>query len=194
MFRRRGIALSIYIALLRGINVSGHRLIKMADLRALCERLGLHRVQTYIQSGNILFESEEEAGVLGSRLEEGIRETFGFEVPVVLRTAAELGRVIQDCPFPAEGLVEGEYVHVSLLAEAPSQEGIDRLRAVSVAPDEFRLVGREIYILFRQSSHKSKLSNALIEQKLRVPATLRNWQTMSKLLELARDMAVSDGL
>lgn len=177
--------MTTYIALLRGINVSGHRLIKMTELKAVCEGLGLERVQTYIQSGNLLFRSAEEALVLRRRIEAAIASTFGFEVPVVVKSASEWEQIIRDCPFPHD-LPEGESLHLSLLVDTPSQEGVDRLLAFPSGIDEFRLAGQAIYIRYRQSSHKSRLSNNLFEQKLGVAATTRNWQTICKLGALAK--------
>ena len=176
--------MTIYVALLRGINVSGQKLIKMTELKRMFADMGFGGVQTYIQSGNVIFESAEEPEPLRRRIEGGIQATFGFSVPVVVRTADELDRIIGDCPYPAAALPEGESLYVALLAEAPSQAGIDRLLAYNSEIDEFRLVGREIYIIYRQSAARSKLTNVLFEQKLGVSATSRNWQTVSKLAAL----------
>ncbi|MDF2628764.1 MAG: cytoplasmic protein [Symbiobacteriaceae bacterium] len=176
--------MGVYVALLRGINVSGHRMIKMTELQRMCEALGLGRVRTYIQSGNVLFESDEERGTLRRQIEAQIEATFGFDVPVVLRTAAEMEQIVAGSPW-APG--EGESLHVALLADAPSPDGVARLAAVDTGSDEYRLVGQEVYLLYRQPSHKSKLSNALLEKKLGVASTLRNWQTVTKLAALARD-------
>ncbi|HLN60655.1 MAG TPA: DUF1697 domain-containing protein [Symbiobacteriaceae bacterium] len=177
--------MTTYIALLRGINVGGHNIIKMADLRTMLERMGLGFVQTYIQSGNVVFQSEEAEEPLRRAMEEEIKRVFGFDVPVALRTAAELRAILARCPYPAENLLPGESLLVSLLAAAPSPEGVDRLGAVSHEPDEFRLLGRELYLLCRQPIHKSKLTNQFFEKKLGVPVTARNWQTMTKLAALA---------
>lgn len=184
MSRLEVVPLGIWVALLRGINVSGHRLIKMAELQRMCEALGLGRVRTYIQSGNVLFESDEEREALRRRMEAQIEETFGFDVPVVLCTVDEMERIIANCPFAAG---EGESLHVALLAEAPPQEGIDRLAAVDTGSDEYRAIGSEVYLLYRQPSHKSKLTGALLEKKLGVAATARNWQTMTRLTAMARE-------
>lgn len=183
---------TIYIALLRGINVGGKNRIKMADLKCAFEVMGLSRVQTYIQSGNVLFESGEEKNLLRSRIEYRLEEVFGFPVIVVLRTAAELKEIIRNCPFSkeevseAEALSKVESLYVSLMLEMPSQEGIEPLNACESENDEYRIIGREVYLLFRNSIRNSKLATNL--QKLNVPATVRNWKTLNKLAALADAM------
>ncbi|SDD12451.1 Uncharacterized conserved protein, DUF1697 family [Paenibacillus sp. UNCCL117] len=179
----------IHVALLRGINVSGQKLIKMAELKRMFEAMGLERVQTYIQSGNVLFASaaEEEAQEpLHVRIEREIERVFGFQVPVVVRTIRDLERVIGQCPFPADSLAEGESLYVALLTQPPTEEGIQRLLACSRETDEYRLARDEVYILCRQGLGKSMFSNNFLEKKLKVAATTRNWQTMNKLAALGR--------
>lgn len=184
--------MTIYIALLRGINVGGHNKIKMADLRRTLETMGLSRVQTYIQSGNVLFESNESEEPLRKQIEHKIEEDFGFPVTVVLRTAVELMWIAENCPFSEEAISEakvsseGESLYVALLLEAPSQEGIERLSAYRSESEEYRIEGREVYLLFRQSIRNSKLANNL--EKLNVPATVRNWKTINKLVTMAKAM------
>ncbi|OGX61611.1 MAG: cytoplasmic protein [Paenibacillus sp. RIFOXYA1_FULL_44_5] len=178
--------MTIYIALLRGINVSGHNKIKMAELRGMLETLGLSRVQTYIQSGNILFESGEGRETLRIRIEDEIRTAFGLSITVVLRTAEELERIIADCPYGNIALREGESVHVSVLTEAPPQKVIDLLADSERDNDEYRINGSEIYFLFRQSILDSKLGKKL--QKLGNTVTTRNWTTINKLAALAKAM------
>lgn len=177
-----------YIALLRGINVSGHRLIKMADLKRMCEEMGLAQVQTYIQSGNVLFTAGEEREALRRRIEQQIAAVFGFDVPVALRTPAELESVIARCPFAPAQLQAGESLYVSFLTEPAAPEGIGRLLATAAEPDQLGLVGEEVYLLYRQPSHKSKLTNSLLEKRLGVPATSRNWQTTCKLAALGKQL------
>lgn len=184
--------MAIYIALLRGINVGGKNIIKMADLKRAFEAIGLSQVQTYIQSGNILFKSDEEEESLRKHIEYEIETVFGFSVTVVLRTAMELEHITQHCPFSqqevseAESSSEVESLYVSLLIQAPSQEGIQRLNAYRSERDEYRIEGREIFFLFHHSIRNSKLANNL--QKLGVPATVRNWKTINKLVVLAKAM------
>ncbi|MGM0876359.1 MAG: DUF1697 domain-containing protein [Bacillota bacterium] len=178
--------MTIYIALLRGINVGGHKIIKMAELKNLFETMGFESVKTYIQSGNVLFKSEVKPEELSERIEQEIRTAFGFLVPVILRTATELEHIIRNCPFPADTLSEGESVHISFMAEFPSQEGIDYLNNFKSEIDEYQIEGKEIHLFFRQSIRNSKLAIHL--QKLGVPATLRNWKTINKLVNMANAM------
>ena len=179
--------MTIYIALLRGINVGGNRIIKMADLKQLLETsLGLSKVKTYIQSGNVLFESNEEADELSQRIEQQINTKFGFQVPVILRTAKEWDQIIDNCPYPEETLLEGESVHLTLLSEIPSQEALDRLTKYQSDLEQYHIQGKEIYLFFRLNFRDSKLPIQL--QKLGVSATIRNWKTTMKLATLAKDM------
>jgi uncharacterized protein (DUF1697 family) len=178
--------MTIYIALLRGINVGGKNMIKMAELKRTFEAMGLGRVQTYIQSGNVLFESEEEAEPLRRRIEHEIKTGFGVSVTVVLRTALELELIIGNCPFAADSLSEGESIQVSLLTEAPSQEKIDLLPDGKSEIDEYKINGQEIYFLFRQSIVDSKLAKNL--QKFGGTVTTRNWNTIIKLAAFATAM------
>lgn len=176
-----------YVALLRGINVSGQKLIKMTDLKQVFEALGLAKVQTYIQSGNVLFQAEEDAGALRRRMEAAIKTAFGFDVPVAVRTIAELEQVVANCPFAVEALAPGESLYVALLAEAPTQAGVEKLLAYkSDAQDEFRLAEPAIYILYRQSMRETKLTNNFFEKKLGVPMTTRNWNTTTTLVRMGK--------
>lgn len=184
--------MTIYIALLRGINVGGKNKIKMSELKSTLEAMGLNRVQTYIQSGNVLFESEEEEEPLRKRMEQAIEAAFGLAITVVLRSSDELKRIAKNCPFSAEEVSgaeassEGEALYVSFLLKEPSLEGIERLGAVKSEGDKYQIEGRDVFLLFHQSIRKSKLANKL--EKLDVPATVRNWKTINKLVALASAM------
>ncbi|WP_409344490.1 DUF1697 domain-containing protein [Paenibacillus sp. MBLB4367] len=178
--------MTIYIALIRGINVGGNKKIKMAELKSSLQAMGLGRVQTYIQSGNALFESEEEAEPLRRRIEREIHTAFGMTVTVILRTAEELNRLIANCPFAADSLTEGQSIHVTLMTETASQKTVDLLSTSERGHDEYHVHGQEIYFLFRQSVLDSKLAANL--QKLGDTATSRNWNTIVKLAALAKAM------
>jgi len=186
----------IYIALLRGINVGGNHMIKMADLKSLLETFGLKRVQTYINSGNILFDTDEKAGKeagqeagqeadeLRKRIEQEIEVGFGFPAPVVLRTAAEWAQIVEQCPFRADELQSGESIHLSLLLQPPAPSEKAAILSLQGYSDEFLIKDQEIYFYFRQSILDSKLLINL--QKLKIPMTMRNWKTVIKLAQLSQ--------
>jgi len=184
--------MTIYVALLRGINVGGHNKVKMAELRSMFESIGLKRVQTYIQSGNVLFDSADEADVLRRRIEQEIDKFFSLSLTAVLRTSLELERIIKNCPFPeevrrdAEASTGVETFYVSVLLEQPTLDGIEQLNGYTSEIDEFRFQNREIYLLLREGVRNSKLANNLF--RLNVPSTVRNWKTMNKLNNLAKAM------
>ncbi|MED0680930.1 DUF1697 domain-containing protein [Aneurinibacillus thermoaerophilus] len=183
--------MAIHIAFLRGINVGGKNKIKMADLREALGKLGLSRVQTYIQSGNILFESDEDEATLRQRIEQEIEKVFGLSIIVIIRTSAELKKMIANLPFSDKQIAEaeassvGECLYVSMLLHEPNAERIEKLKAVD-SNDQFRIVGRDIYLLFHQSIRNSKL--AIQVEKLSVPTTTRNWKTIKKLVALSDEM------
>ncbi|MDP4143408.1 MAG: DUF1697 domain-containing protein [Bacillota bacterium] len=183
--------MTIYIALLRGINVGGKNKIKMADLKKMFEDLGLSEVKTYIQSGNVIFKSNETEEALRNKIEQGIETVFGFSIAVILITAEELENIIQNCPFSkeevaaAEAASDSECLYVSLLLQPPSQENIDRLSTYKSDHDIYHVEGRQVYLLFSNSIRNSKLANNL--QKLDVPSTVRNWKTINKLSQLVKE-------
>jgi len=181
-----------FIALLRGINVGGKNIIKMTDLKRVFESIGLYDVKTYIQSGNVLFNSNEVEESLQIKIEHEIEAIFGFSVTAVLRTAEELGKIISNCPFSKEEISEAESssgaesLYVALLTHIPFQEKIKILNTYRDESNEYRIVGREVFLLFHNSIRNSKLANNL--HKLDVTSTVRNWKTINKLAALAKAM------
>ncbi|MHB8130161.1 MAG: DUF1697 domain-containing protein [Mobilitalea sp.] len=184
--------MTIYIALLRGINVGGKNIIKMANLKRSLESVGFNQVQTYIQSGNILFLSNEDEEVIKNRIEQKIKEDFDLSIPVILRTSTELEWIINNCPFSfdkiteVESKSEVECLYVSLLSKPPTQDKIEKLSTYSNENDLFLIEGREVFLLFSNGVRNSKLANNL--QKLDVTSTVRNWKTINKLVILAKEM------
>lgn len=184
--------MAIYIALLRGINVGGKNKIKMADLKRILTESGLKRVQTYIQSGNVLFESDETEGVLRQHIEQQIETAFGFPISVVLRTEKELRAVTSECPFTKEQVAavdaasDTESLYVAFLMDKPTDQDLERLRKYETDQEQYHILGRDIYLLFTDSVRNSKLATQM--QKLSSPSTTRNWKTVSKLLSLINDM------
>lgn len=184
--------MTVYVAMLRGINVGGHNKVRMTELKSMFQAIGMSRVQTYIQSGNVLFESTDDTDVLRPAIEQEIERVFSLSLTVMVRTSADLRRIIENCPFAeevrtvAQAAAEVETLHVSLLLERPTQEGIEQLSRYSSDVDEFRIVDREVYLLLREGVRNSKLANQL--SRLNIPSTMRNWKTMNKLNTLAQGM------
>lgn len=178
-----------YIALLRGINVGGNKIIKMQDLKAMLLSQGLENVRTYIQSGNIVFESGEVSGDgLARMMEERIRETFGFEVPVIIRTQEELETAIQANPFPLEQQEDYKRLYVSFLDQTPAAGALDKLTPYEDGADKLRVVGKELYTLYEVSVSQSPLFKIQLDKLLGVQLTARNWNTVNKLAALCRQV------
>lgn len=174
-----------YIALLRGINVSGHKKIKMSELKTMFEMLGCSNVQTYIQSGNVVFESENPKE-LESKISAKIQEVFGFEVSVLCRTAEEMEAVITRNPYAETTGFEAEKLYVTFLQETPSEEKLTALQTLTFEPEIYSVSGREIYVYCTNGYGKTKLDNSIFERKLKVKATTRNWRTINKLIEMSQ--------
>lgn len=177
--------MSVFVALLRGINVGGRNQITMPLLHGIFVDLGHTDVTTYVQSGNIVFRSRRQpAAALESAIEAAITTDLGLTVVALVRTAAELSAIRHDNPFLA-GETDPTKLHVTLLKDTPNQDAVDQLVAPTVTPDEYRLRDREIYLHCPNGYGKTKLSNAFWERKLRLPATTRNWKTVTTLAQLA---------
>lgn len=171
--------MTIYIALIRGINVGGHNLIKMQDLRNSLKSIGLGHVQTYIQSGNIVFQSEDKPEKLKLQIEQVIKSEFGFLVPVILRSSTEWEEIIKNCPYAVNSLSEGESIHLALLETEPTKACIQTLLTFKSKTEECYINGKEIYVYLQGSFHRAKLPIQI--QKIGVSATVRNWKTIKKL-------------
>lgn len=178
----RGIEMTKYIALLRGINVSGQKIITMDTLKSMFESLQLHNVKTYIQSGNVIFESsKEQSNLLRESIESQIKTVYGFDVPVIVRTSHELEEIIHHNPFDVKYLVDEEKIYIAFLSNHPTAEAIERLESYKNEIDDFRVIQREVYILCRKGFGKTLFSNNFIEKKLGVSATTRNWDSVNKI-------------
>lgn len=182
----------LYIAFLRGVNVGGKNIIKMAELKHLLELSGLEDVKTYIQSGNILFRSKATEAVLREKIHKEIADAFHISTPVIMRTAGELRGIIERCPFSSEEIIdaasvnEGESLYVSLLSSDLAPETAEEMSICNADGDRSKVIGRDIYLLLRQSIRVSKLAIGL--QKIDIPSTTRNWKTLNKLLAMAEKM------
>lgn len=176
--------MTTYVALLRGVNVGGHKKLPMADLRtALCS-VGCANVRTYLQSGNAVFTSDrEDAAALTREIRAHVAATLGLDVGVLLRTREELAAVVASNPFPVTATA-GAKVHVVFLSANPSPEQWTTVDPASFAPDEFRLGDRAVYVWYPNGAGRSKLTLDVWERRLGVCATARNWNTVTKLLAL----------
>jgi uncharacterized protein (DUF1697 family) len=180
-----GLIMPAFIAMLRGINVSGRNIIKMEDLRRAAEALGPERVETYLQSGNVLFRADGTAKAWGEKLERRLAAEFGLQVPVIARTAGELGNVLTQNPFLTEKNIDLATLHVFFCSAIPAKAGLAGLDGLSLGQDRFAAIGREVYLHCPYGYGKTKLSNAALEKKLSVTGTTRNWNTVTNLAEMA---------
>ncbi|CAI6031625.1 DUF1697 domain-containing protein [Cohnella sp. JJ-181] len=181
--------MTVYIALLRGINVGGNNKVKMAELKSACEELGLRDVRTYIQSGNIVFRSERSESELRELLEELLRGGFGVKKSVVLlRTNAELQRILSDCPFTQAQIEAASQLYVHMLDKPLDEEQAARIGELAAEGEQCVVRGRELYLLLTPGILDSVF--AILFQKMKLPLTARNWNTMNKLGELAAQAEV----
>ena len=172
-----------YIALLKGINVGGHKKVPMAELRALLSKVGLSNVQTYIQTGNVFFETKESSS---SNIEKTIRQAihshFGFEVLVMVKTRHDLQRIFNDYPFTNE---KKEASYFMMLHNVPSEEMIVEASKKVYEFDQYVIKNDCIYLFCDKGMGKSKFNTNFFENKLNTFATARNYKTMLKLLSLS---------
>ena len=168
-----------YIVLLRGINVSGKNILPSAELRDLLTDLGFKNVQTYIQSGNIILESDEGKSVICKKINEGIQTKFGYDVPVIARTIPQFKKAIASYPFSIDNTKIVAFVFLNKKVYETKIEVKD------IENDQYLIDDDMVYIYCESSFSKTKLSNNLFERSLYVSATTRNYNTTLKLLELA---------
>lgn len=181
----------VIICMLRGVNVGGHNKIKMDALKALCVSLKLKDPQTYVQSGNVVFSSTEKDLVkLAKRIQDAIEKSHGFRPGVVLRTAEELREVVARNPFAKRSGIEPGKLLVNFLAADPGKDNREKALAIKVGPEEMHLIDREAYIYFPNGQGRSKFPSAAIERALGTAWTGRNWNSVTKMQEIAEKMQV----
>jgi uncharacterized protein (DUF1697 family) len=185
--------MAVYVAFLRGINVGARNRIKMDDLRKTFLALGFVDVQTYIQSGNVLFSTTpDDEPALHAKIEQAIAATFAIQTSVILRMPGELADIASHQPFPAEMIAEAEAaagfecLHVALFSQPPTLKEMDRLAGLKSDGETFHLVGRNLYLFLPHGVHASKLAGGLA--KLSTPVSSRNWKTMAYLTQAAEKM------
>lgn len=174
-----------HLALLRGINVSGHKMIKMDALKKALESIGFQNVHTYIQSGNVFVSTEEEnPGKVGLLIRNEIFKTFGHDVPVLVIGKEDLQACLDRNLFLNEEGVDLKKLYVSFVSSELPENMITQLNLNFIKPDEIQLDGRRIYLKYDTSPANTKLDNKWIEKSMNVVSTTRNWNTVNKLLEL----------
>lgn len=160
----------------------------MDDLKALFTKLGFTDIQTYIQSGNVIFRSSKMPDmVISEKIEQAIQEKFDYNVPVILRTVSELKNTVSSNPYYDSKTEDIDRLHLTFLKKVPSAEGIAKAESGNYVPDEFKILEKDIFLYCSGKYSASKLSNSYFESKLKVSATTRNWKTVLKLLELAEE-------
>jgi len=184
--------MTVIISLLRGVNVGGHNKIKMDALRDLYKSLGLQDAQTYVQSGNVVFRTKAgDISKHGKRIEDAIEKSFGIRPAVVLRTSVELGDVIAQNPCAKLRGIDPKKLAVMFLKETPTAECLQNALKIKTAPEELWIDGRQAYIYFPNGMARPKMSWPAIERALKTTGTGRNWNTVTKLFELAQALEAS---
>jgi uncharacterized protein (DUF1697 family) len=177
----------VYVSLFRGINVGGNHQVKMAELTALHEALGLTGVQSYIQSGNVVFASDDaDVQSLRERIEEGFAQRFGFRSQIYLRTAADIEGIIERNPFHRQPGTELRWVVVTFLPTGTDPADWEGAIRTFIGPEQVVLLGDELHLYYPNSLGTSKLAATALGKQLKTVGTARNWNTVLKLYELMR--------
>jgi uncharacterized protein (DUF1697 family) len=180
--------MATYISLLRGINVGGKNKLSIEELKRVYSSLGFTGVRTYIQSGNIVFESPDAREKGHEKSIEGkIKKAFAMDIPVMVRTREELQRTIESNPFLPSKAHQVDKLLVTFLSDLPDKKAMDKLASLKWIGEDFRIIGREVYLFCPNGYGRTKLTNNAFESKLGVRATTRNWATVNRLLEMARE-------
>ena len=177
--------MTTHLALLRGINVSGHNMIKMEALKTTLEAIGFQNVLTYIQSGNVFVDTEEEnASKVGFVIKQEIFKVFGHEVPIVVVNKEDLAVCFKNNPYLQEKDIDTKKLYVAFLSTTLKSENINDLKVSQFKPDEASIDGNKIYVKYAVGAGKTRFDQKYIEKKLNVIATMRNWNTVTQLLKI----------
>ncbi len=180
---------STYIALLRGINVSGSNIIKMADLRDMMENLGFPESVTYIQSGNIVFRSEtSDLNTLENRIVSGISARFSLSVPVLVLDSKQLTAILRNCPFPDDGISKPVGVYISFMSALPDDEGFPAIDGRTAPTERWKIIDRCLFLNCPAGYSKTGITNEFIEKNLKVVSTTRNIRTVRKLAAMTESL------
>jgi uncharacterized protein (DUF1697 family) len=175
------------VAFLRAVNVGGTGKLPMAELKAMLEERGFEEVRTVLQSGSVVFRARGDSAGVGRALTEGLADRFGLTSEVIVRTAKEWRRTVADNPYAKDAADDPARMHVMPLSAPPAAGALDALRAAIKGPETVELKGDTLYAVYPDGMGHSKLTLALIERKLGVKTTARNWNTVQKILALFED-------
>lgn len=179
--------MTTYISILRGINVSGQKLIKMDALRKSYEHLGFHNVTTYVQSGNVIFTSKNtKPDELAKKIRQHIKKEFGFDVSVIVLSIDKLKQIIDSNPFVKDSSKDKSFLHVTFLSSKPDKIDFKTIEEKKLNGEEISISDKAVYLYCPNGYGKSKLNNSFLETKLKVSATTRNWKTSNELLRIAQ--------
>jgi uncharacterized protein (DUF1697 family) len=177
--------MTTHLALLRGINVSGHNMMKMEALKTTLEAVGFENVQTYIQTGNVFIDTDEEnAAAIGFKIKQEIFKVFGHEVPVVVIGKSDLEACFNNNPFLKEAALDVKKLYVAFVSATLRSDSINDLKMSQVKPDEASIDQSRIYIKYAVGAGKTRFDQKYIEKKLNLTATIRNWNTVTQLLKM----------
>jgi uncharacterized protein (DUF1697 family) len=178
-----------FISFLRGVNMTGHNSIKMTELTKLYIELGFNDAETYIQSGNVIFSSDDKITVpsLAANIEKGILERFSFIIPVMIRTNNDLGALFSSNPFLNEINFDPSKMAVLFLHDKPTEAQIQKVAGIDYPPDRFKIVGTDIFIYCPNGFGRTKLYTNFFENKMKVKGTARNWKTITTILQIAEN-------
>jgi len=178
--------MTTYISILRGINVSGQKMIKMDSLKEMYEDLHFTNIQTYIQSGNVIFQDIQSEQIdYGQRISNELMRKFGFEIPVIVLDTVELKGIIERNPFTSDETKDISHLHVTFLSSKPERTDNTQIYQKKASEEEFAITENAVYLYCPNGYGRTKLTNTFFENKLKVGATTRNWKTTLALLRIA---------
>ncbi|MDD4002374.1 MAG: DUF1697 domain-containing protein [Bacteroidales bacterium] len=178
-----------YISILRGINVSGHKIIKMEALRTSYENMGFSNVKTYVQSGNVIFSYDDiEINKLEEQIFQQIKKDFGFDVPVIVMSIEKIEEIIKNNPFLKDKSKEESFMHVTFLASKSETYNFNAIEEKKQDNEDIVFSDYAVYLYCPNGYGNTKLNNNFIETKLKVRATTRNWKTTNELFQIAKQL------
>jgi uncharacterized protein (DUF1697 family) len=179
-----------YISILRGINVGGQKSIKMSDLQTLYCKMGFTNVQTYIQSGNVVFCSNNDMQIasMQKQIMQEIQNAFGFEVPVLVFEVTDFEKIIKNNPYLKDTTKQNDYLHLTFLSESQNENYLPQIEKSTNQAEDFTIIGKAVYLYCPNGYSNCKWTNALWERKLKCTATTRNLKTAQQLLQMAQNL------